>query len=661
VAERTTQPPRDPNEPPRDPSAPPRDAAAPAEARPFTLEALDTRGGPGGWRQLPHTARDALRLVRRAAPRELLATQVLQALTAAALGGQLLLAKTVLQELIAANRGEGELSGLLPEFLLLVGVILVMGVLNAGVQLYSRLLIERVGIHVLDELIRVANLVKLEAFESPVFYDQLLRARTAGIVRPVEMVNSLTTVSTALLTSVGIGVVLFTIAPVLLPLVILAAVPLLLSSLLNSQRTYRFEYLLTPRNRERSYLMEVLTGREAAQEIRAFNATRYLRERYDALTAERLGLLQQFVAGRFRVSAVAAAAGAVGFAIALGSLAVLLGTDRIDIAAAVTAGVSMQLLNGRMGALFQSAGKLVETGLFLDDFRLFLKLGERESAQSEPAPPPHPDAAPQFGGVELHDVSFAYPNTDRTVLHEVSLRVDPGEIVALVGENGSGKTTLVKLMCGLYEPASGSVAWGGTPYEDLDPAEVRSQITVLFQDFLRYQLTVEDNIALGRVERPPDAATLEQAAQRAGAHGFIEKLPLHYRTRLGRQFYGGHELSLGQWQRLALARAFYRDGGFLILDEPTASLDPKAEAALFEQMRRLAQGRSVLLISHRFSSVRTADRIYVLDEGRVVETGSHEELMALDGQYAHLFSLQARAYLTDAPAHQASPDERSPA
>jgi ATP-binding cassette subfamily B protein len=223
--------------------------------------------------------------------------------------------------------------------------------------------------------------------------------------------------------------------------------------------------------------------------------------------------------------------------------------------------------------------------------------------------------------------------------------VGPGEVVALVGENGSGKTTLVKLICQLYRPQSGRVLWNGVDAATLDPQDLRSDLTVIFQDFLHYHLTASENIEMGRVDLPHGPEEVSEAARRASAHEFIARLPEGYETRLGRQFYGGHELSVGQWQRLALARAFFRGGSFLVLDEPTAALDPRAESELFSQMRALSEGRSVLLVSHRFSSVRTANRIYVLKHGRVVESGSHAELMELGGTYAELFTLQAAAYL----------------
>jgi ATP-binding cassette subfamily B protein len=468
-------------------------------------------------------------------------------------------------------------------------------------------------------------------------------------------VNSVTALITSLLTTVGIGLTLFMMQPLLMLFILLAGVPVLLSTLYNSRQAYEFEYLWTPRNRERSYLLDLLTGKRSSTEIRVFGATRFLRNRFDGLTEERIARLKEFLRKRLGVALAGTMGATLGIVIALSSLVWLVATDRLDVASAVTAGIAMQLIFSRVSAMTRGLGNLVEAGMFLDDYHTFLELGA--GAQAAEAAVPSDDSTPSthhtFGGLKVEDVSFAYPNTEHNVLEDVSLHVQPGEIVALVGENGSGKTSLVKLICSLYKPQSGRILWNGQDAATLDAAALRSDITVIFQDFLQYHLSAMENIALGRVDQEIDPDELEEpvteAAMRSGAHGFLSRLPQGYRTRLGRQFFGGHELSVGQWQRLALARAFYRGGGFLILDEPTAALDPRAEHELFQQMHALSAGRSVLLISHRFSSVRSADRIYVLDDGRITESGTHDELMARAGRYAELFSLQAAAYLGETP------------
>jgi ATP-binding cassette subfamily B protein len=224
------------------------------------------------------------------------------------------------------------------------------------------------------------------------------------------------------------------------------------------------------------------------------------------------------------------------------------------------------------------------------------------------------------------------------------MRIGPGEVIALVGENGSGKTTLAKLLGTLFTPTQGRVLWGGEDVRILDRDEVRRQVGIIFQDFVRYQLTARENIGYGRPEAVDDVEGIAAAARQAGADAFLERLPEGYETVLGKEFTGGYDLSLGQWQRIALARAFFREARLLVLDEPTASLDARSEHELFEYVQALAQGRSVLLISHRFSTVKSADRIYVLHQGEIVEEGSHDELVAQGGRYAELFGLQAAAY-----------------
>jgi ATP-binding cassette, subfamily B, bacterial len=247
-------------------------------------------------------------------------------------------------------------------------------------------------------------------------------------------------------------------------------------------------------------------------------------------------------------------------------------------------------------------------------------------------------------------VLFAYPDTNEPALDGVSLEIGSGEVVALVGENGSGKTTLAKIVAGLYSPQAGRVLWDGVDASTVDPDDLRRAVAVVFQDFERYLLPARENVGLGRHERIEDLDAIVSAARRADADDFLARLPEGYETMLGREFAGGYDLSIGQWQRVALARAFFRDAPLVILDEPTASLDARAESRLFERIRDLLEGRSVLLVSHRFSSVRSADRIYVLDRGRVVEQGSHDELMAVGDRYAELFTLQAAAYLGERAA-----------
>ncbi|HKY59868.1 MAG TPA: ABC transporter ATP-binding protein [Gemmatimonadota bacterium] len=619
-------------------------AAEPPPARFTVYDFKAPAGRLNQTRRIPSMVFGALRLAWRAGSRPLTLVVALQLLSAGLIGVQLVVGRRVLDQLLAAG-ADGGTGPLIPALGLLVGAGVLLGAFEALAAHQQRLLSELVANHTYEKIIDVASSVDLASFEDPEFYDQLLRARTAAISRPVGVVNSLTAIIMSLLTGLGIGAAVMTMHWALLPLVAAASIPVLIATVYNSRQAYDFEYQWTPRGRERIYLLELLAAKDPAKEVRVFDASSFLRRRFDDLTRERMGRLREFLRQRLKVAMAGTMGGALGAAIALGALVWLVVTGRIDVATAVTAGVAMQLLIARFAALTRGLGTLVEAGMFLDDYRAFLS----REVQPEPFAVSDGrrsrDSVERFESLQVERLSFRYPKTDALVLDDVSLEVGPGEVVALVGENGSGKTTLVKLICQLYRPQSGRVLWNGLDASELDPSILRSDVTVLFQDFLHYHLTAAENIEMGRVDRPHGSEEIIEAARHASAHEFIARLPQGYDTRLGRQFYGGHELSVGQWQRLALARAFFRGGSFLILDEPTAALDPRAESELFSQMRALSEGRSVLLVSHRFSSVRTANRIYVLHAGRVVESGSHEQLMDLSGMYAELFTLQAAAYL----------------
>ena len=617
-----------------------RDGDRPASRKPRTWwEIQHPEGSEGSWRDLPRLVADSIKLVWVAGKREFLVMSALQLLEAAGVAAQLFISKAVLSAVLSAG-ASNDFSALLPELAALVGITVALDFARTIETEQSRVLGELVGRRALSRVLDVSTRIDLLAFESPDFYDRLQRARAQGMFRSLQTVNGLLGLVGAAVTAISIVIALAALQPLLLPLVLIGYIPLWFVSTLNSRDLYRFMHGMTPNERQRHYLERILMGRDPAKEVRSFRLAEFLRRRYDTLYDERIAELRSLARRRMGRSLLGSVASAFVTAGSVAVLAWLFVTGRMSLAAAGAAVFGLYQLGGRLRGLYMSATSLYEATLFIKDYSSFLEL-EPERTEADGAR----RAPPGFERLVAENVSFTYPEAERPAVDGVSLEIASGEVIALVGENGSGKTTLAKMLAGLYRPEGGRILWDGVDLADVDADELRDSIAVVFQDFERYLLPARENVGLGRKERIDDFDGIRAASTRADADAFLSDLPEGYETMLGREFAGGYDLSIGQWQRVALARAFFRDAPFVILDEPTAALDARAESQLFDRMRELLEGRSVVLISHRFSSVRNADRIYVMHDGRVVEEGTHDELMAADGLYAELFTLQARAYL----------------
>ncbi|MXG89945.1 ATP-binding cassette domain-containing protein [Nocardioides sp. YIM 123512] len=570
--------------------------------------------------------------VREADPRGAVLAFVLQVLGALSALGVVLASRLALSAVLDERAADDP--DLLIALLLLALFTALSGSVGVLQAAQQRLLGERVSQLVWRRLLRVTTSVDLPTYESTRFLQRLDRVRSNAVSRPVA-------VSGALLGLVGSGVgvaamtaALLSIEPILVPVLLAAGIPSVLIARRSSRAEFDFAKDSTYLAQRRGYLKMLMSHRFSAAEVRAFGAGPGLMARHQQDDDAYLARLTTHSRLKQRFALLTVAASGVSLALALLVIVALVSANRIALPDAGAAAIAARLLAGQLVTVFRSVTSLIESGPFLRDLEGFLAMdglsteaGERRGLET---------------GLAVRGATFSYPGATRRAVDEVDIDVPAGSVVALVGENGSGKTTLAKIIAGLYPAAADSITWDG---EAIEPADLRASVTVLFQDFIRYQMSVADNVVMSDTSNPVDEDRLRAALDRVGVGSAIEALPRGLDTVLGIELEDGADLSGGQWQRLALARALYRDSPLVVLDEPSAALDPRAEHELFADVRRVLDGRSAVLISHRYSSVRLADHIYVMDGGRVIEHGSHAELVAAGGRYAELYELQSRTYL----------------
>ena len=482
--------------------------------------------------------------------------------------------------------------------------------------------------------------VDLAYYEIPEYFDRLQRAQREAPFRPLNILQNLTQLGSNGISLAAILGLLVTLHPGIGLVLLVAVVPGFLVRLRYSGKMYHWQRDRTETERQVFYFNWLLTGEHFAKEVRLFDLGELFIKRYAdlrmILRQERIGLATRQAIAGFVASIVATLLiyGAYAFI----SYRTLEGT--ITIGSLVMYYQAFQRGQTSLRQVLGGVASLYENNLFLANLYEFLDL--EPSVVSPPHPRPMP--RPMQTGIEFHNVRFQYPNTQRQALKDVNLVIRPGEKIALVGENGSGKTTLIKLLCRLYDPAEGQITIDGIDLREFDIVELRSEIGVILQDYARYNLSAKENIGFGNVSAELDLERIMAVAQNSGADSVIQKLPDGYDTILGKIFQDGEELSIGEWQKVALARAFLRDAQLIILDEPTSAMDARAEYEIFLKLRDLTADRAAVTISHRFSTVRMADRIYVLEDGGVIESGTHDDLMALGGKYAFLFQTQAKHY-----------------
>jgi len=523
----------------------------------------------------------------------------------------------------------------------LAGVAVATAMLTAVASLISRIHAQVVTDYMHGLLQAKSVEVDLEYYENAQYQDTLHRAQQEAPHRPTAILNALLQFGQDAVSLLAMAGILWWLHWGMIPVLMLTAIPYFFVRLQQSNRLFTWARERTPLERKAWYVNMLLTQVTAAKEIRLFDLGPRLRQWFQdarsVLRRERIALERRWALAGL----VAQIIGVVGVFGVYSFVALRTYQGSLTVGDLVIYFQAVQRASGCLEGLGLSMSSLYESNLFLTTLQEFLGIQSRlpESARPKLFP------LPITQGITFDHVSLQYPHEERVAIRDFTFTIRPAEHVAFVGANGAGKTTLVKLLCRLYDPSGGRITIDGIDLRDYRIADVRGAVSGIFQDFVKFQLSAKDNIALGVRSPDVDLRLVTQAAKQAGVHETIERLPKGYEALLGKLFDGGHELSMGEWQKVALARAILRDSQILILDEPTSAMDAKAEAELFERFHKLAQGRMAILISHRLSTVKMADRIYVVDRGQIVEQGTHDELMRQQGLYATLFLTQAQHYL----------------